>query len=238
MVRTLTRNPILLRLVRRGRPPSLKLTIALMLLIAWATALLMGVMLFRAPRLSLSPARIEELLLSANLIAVIITPLIVAGLAAAVTVTDLRVGAYELLRLTELSGTALVQGYTFAALYRMRVMVALAMGLLPAWIMRVLYARIIYRVVDARAVPWLDYLGPLLLMLVVAGGVLVINLLAAGLGVWFALIWRSALIAALLAVLAMVILLPLVLIVAWSVVGPLSIWVKIQRRAELLADFV
>ncbi len=61
-----------------------------------------------------------------------LVPSIVALIAATLTARDTHTESYELLKTTDISDMAIVQSYVFAALYKLRFLLALTAGAIPA----------------------------------------------------------------------------------------------------------
>ena len=124
-------------------------------------------------------------------------PPIVALIAATLTVRDTHSESYELLTATDISDTAIVQGYVFAALYKLRLLLAMTMGAIPAivvsvfdLVMRDRAALCPFHVSSGSACePPPVTLGLVWLMIVI--GLWGLNGAAAALGVNWALRWQS-----------------------------------------------
>ncbi len=82
-----------------------------------------------------------------------LAPAIVGLLAATLTGRDVHSEAYRLLRLTDLSAGVRALGYITAALYRLRVLLAMVVGLAPVLVLGMLYARLAF----VSASPYVDY---------------------------------------------------------------------------------
>jgi hypothetical protein len=143
----------------------------------------------------------------------LLTPSITAVVAAALTSRDMRGEALDLLRVTPLSESALIQGYVFAALHRMRVLLALAVGLMPALVIGMLQLGIVVAVIFFQVIPvWPGepYYGPppyeaagavadTLIFAAITIGMWGANVLAATLGMGLALRWQGKLAAIIVA---------------------------------------
>jgi hypothetical protein len=116
-------NPIYQRLTREVKPPTLKQTVilaAILIVISLVLVLLMG----------------EENLIMKGTIFVagsglaLIAP-VAAGIGALITASDARRPGFALQKLTALTSEAVVRGYSQVALFRIRLLAAIVIGLLP-----------------------------------------------------------------------------------------------------------
>lgn len=75
---------------------------------------------------------VEVLLISAWLHLMLFPPL-TAGIAATMAARDIKSESFSLLRLTNISGQALFQGYVITVLYRLRLLSSVVFGLIPLY---------------------------------------------------------------------------------------------------------
>lgn len=143
----------------------------------------------------------------------ILSPPVVAIIAATLTSREIESGAHDMLSLTPVSETAQVWGYILAAFYRARLWLALAVGLMPTLVIgmmnislvaeAILYNILFYypegfygessHSLDPNVLPFA------LLSLAIVLGSWGVNWLAAALGVGLALRWRRRIIASIFA---------------------------------------
>ncbi len=205
------RNPVAARLTPRGTWPSARVALWL--------ALGLGLAGLAISTLETLRMRSEELgsfsviLLLMGLLVTILTPPIVAGVAVVLTSRDLHSGTYELMHVTTLSETTLVQGYVFAALHRVRFLLALVVGLMPALAVGMVQVGIAVAVIFYSIMvhpdpgyqygpygtsPGLDpahITGPALACMAIVVGLWGLNWQAAALGVGLSLRWRGSIMA-------------------------------------------
>ncbi|MBN1310579.1 MAG: hypothetical protein JXB30_04100 [Anaerolineae bacterium] len=210
------KNPLFERLTHNARWPSLRVCL-------WLTGVLaaLGVAISVASLLTLpsveakaaqncspsgfpmpSASDIHDIYISLliTMVSLVVPPIV--GIAAAIqTSRDVHTEAYDLLRLTSLTKMQIVHGYLYAGLHRMRLPLALTIGIAPALIGRFLYGILKLTIWSATycssiaLVPYhltlLDIIGPLVVITVVEIGLLALNPLAAAVGVALSLWWRK-----------------------------------------------
>jgi hypothetical protein len=185
-------NPLVMRAVRYGGLPSLAGTLWLAIglaLLSLATSLAIFLQ---------NPWRVNPVSLGLVVVAgaaTLASPAITASTAAILTGRQSGSEEGQLLRLSSLPDAALVLGYMFAALYRLRLVLAVIVGLAPGLMVGMLHLHAHFRAstVCSRPCPGdillnpLNVIGPLAiyasLLIEIAG----INLAAVGLGVWLGL---------------------------------------------------
>lgn len=134
-------NPVVVRLTRRCGWPSGRtvLWLAFGLGVMSLAITTQATLHMKSIQLSTLGA---ALLLAAWALA-ILTPPITVAVAAVLVTRDMRGERFELLRLTTtLSEATIVRGAIFATLYRMRVLLALVVGLMPALVVGMLQVEI------------------------------------------------------------------------------------------------
>lgn len=210
-------NPVAHRLTRQHRWPSLRLTFWL----GFALGLL-SLTISMWALLHLRENLLNFLLLGAWGV-MLISPMLIAPMAAFMTGRDLKGDKYELLYITSLSDEKLVQGYILAALYRLRGLIVAGVGLMPALVISMVYVGLRYEAVFATqngfyrsfqeetAVPnpaeitWLA-----LVFMAVSFFIVSLNFPAAGLGVALALRWKSSVLSGVMASISIAMMLVLV----------------------------
>ena len=208
-------NPLVERLARRGRWPSVRaalclvfgLGLASLAVTTWATLRMESV------QLDLS----STILLALAWLLTILTPPITSVVAIILVSHDASSEMYELLHLTTLSEAMLVKGYIFAALHRVRALLALVVGLMPALVVGMVQVSILVAVIFHSIM--LDYsvylqdelyrissgidpayvTGPALACMAITIGLWGLNWPAAALGVGLALRWRGRVIVTIIA---------------------------------------
>jgi hypothetical protein len=220
-------NPLAARLTVNARWPSARIAL-------WF-ALGLGVV-----SLALSTWTVLQAVPSFSLMAAIfipgmavtwLAPLVIAAAAAYRTARHTHHEEYQLMRLTDLSEAEIVWGYVLVAAHRVRVLLALVVGLMPALVVIWLVAlgslttlglgpgASSTEVSSAPTQREVIAMGLKITATVIAmwGG----NLLGAGLGVGLGLWWRSAIVAAVFATLATFI--GIVLLTALAAVAPVVV---------------
>jgi hypothetical protein len=181
----LPHNPLFRHLsrVERGRWPSPQATLWLFAGLFLASVAL-GVL---AGLYSRGPTTLRFLTLI-GLGVLFFVPMVVAAMAATMALQSVGDGSHQLLQLTLLSKREVVGSYVLATLYRLRVLLALAIGPTPLLIAGQLF--MMYRVRSSTPLPE-PPLGPTLLKVtMVAVGLLGANILAAATGVLLAMLAR------------------------------------------------
>jgi hypothetical protein len=208
----LRNNPLLSYLIRKSGPPAL-----------WLTAIFCGVVVGWSI-LTMQPGLIAMLdqnaampdahtpLYFAALLLLLGGPVTVAVNAAVFTVRHNQPENLKALKLKRLTGGHIAWGYALSALYRMRVLLALAVGLTPAFVIgSVEVSLVFFRVLAQDCVsgaacgsltPGSVFdAGPVLTAsTLIAVGMLGLGPLGAALGTWTALTWRRPVPASALAV--------------------------------------
>jgi hypothetical protein len=145
---------------------------------------------------------LSAVLLVTAVVLTLLTPPIVASVATNLTARDVSSEPYELVQLTTLPRASLVHGYVFAALYRMRLLISLTVGLMPALVIGLVQISllVLVTVYTSNMAPFPEQTIPLSLEWVA----LVIGLwgmiyLAAASGVGLAIRWRGSVLANILA---------------------------------------
>lgn len=234
-------NPLVIRFTRRSRWPSIRAAF-------WLTFGLGVTSLVVATRatLHLREAYFELLTLGLLLISLamtLLTPSLVALVAVALTGRDVRSDLHDLLCTTPLSEAALVQGYIFGVLHRLRVLLVVVVGMMPAFVVGMFQFQLdlvysgIFLSLPHYAVAQNYYdrfhhyseactfilIRNTLLILGTVIGMWGMNGVGAALGVGVALRWRKSAVAALAAVLTalgMLLATAALLVVMLAVLGP------------------
>lgn len=133
--------PIITRLVNLTKPPSLDAA-ALIGIGLFAVSTVIGFGMLRvgdtifASRL-ITPVGFVQIIRVTHpllFIPVAVLPVVTAGVAAALAARDTQSERLMLLNLTHLTGRAIFQGYVAAALYRMRIVLAIAFAVIPLYV--------------------------------------------------------------------------------------------------------
>jgi hypothetical protein len=202
-------NPLYDHLTRRSRWPSLRLTLWLAFGLGLVTLTISALSLSSIPQAGALRTTALILMLVGALVTLVAPP-VVAVFAAVLTARDARTGGHELMRLTPLSKAAIVRGYAFAVLFRLRVLLALVVALMPALVVEALYMTALGRAIFfniacnlmhpelCHIMPWSlpPEAGRIFSLVLGTWGLI---LLAAALGVWLALRWRRTTAAAIVA---------------------------------------
>jgi hypothetical protein len=213
---TLITNPLLTRLTARPSQLSARACFWLAFGLAGLT-LLVSVQLFLADHNPNFRTLIYVLPVLFVALAAAVPP-VVALVAGSITARNVADGSYELLTATTLSDAAIVQGYVFAALYRVRWLLALALSLVPPLVVGMLDSALHVAIYLCRVdhfyhtgdySPQMDYsvcsmpsVDVSFTWLLIALGLWGLNLLAAAMGVGLALRLRNPLVVITLAPLA------------------------------------
>ncbi len=183
-------NRVFARLTRHSRWPSPRTTVWL-----FVAALLVGIgsavaLLVVDPSLNTPLAQlITNVIALSGLAVALLSPPVAALVTVIATVTDVQSEAYELMRVSLLPREEIVSGYLYAALYRLRLLWVLALGLLPPPV-AILLAGDILLDASTDGIPIMVVLAaPAVWLISVAVGVAV-NWLAVCIAVWQALCWK------------------------------------------------
>ena len=123
-------NPAFARLTRDCKWPSGRAALWVGFVVGVVVLFLTSQSALRMKTLALGP--LSTILLIAAWAVTLLTSPITAVVATILTSRDVHSGSHELVRLTMLPEAAMVQGYVFATLYRVRLLIALTIGLMPA----------------------------------------------------------------------------------------------------------
>jgi hypothetical protein len=145
MVTKLRDNPLFDRLTRNAKPPSLRVCLWLAFGLGLVTLAYMSWMMLYAPVIPFST--IGVILMVAAAVLIFLLPILVGIIAATLTARDTQGEEYQLLRLANLSPRTVVWGYIGAALHRMRLLLALMIGTMPALVMGTLWVGIRFALV-------------------------------------------------------------------------------------------
>jgi hypothetical protein len=130
-------NPLFVRLTRRTRSPSLGASAALCLLVGAAGLAAALAILFPMTRQTMRT--LDQAVLALCGFAVLLTPPLIAALAAVMVGERVRAGTYYLVRVTTLPRRALMRALVGAALYRARIPIAVGIGLTPALVVGMIH---------------------------------------------------------------------------------------------------
>lgn len=142
MVRKLADNPIWQRLTGGRHHPSLRVTICMavaLLALSFAT----GLYLFLVDRGRWSP--LYTLVFDVAWAVTLLSPLAITATAAILTTRDGRSQLGQLMRITLIPGATLMQGYLYSTLYRLRLLLAVYIGLSPLLVIGMMQVHIRYR---------------------------------------------------------------------------------------------
>ncbi len=208
-------NPLVERLTRRGRWPSVRaaLWLAFGLGLAGLAVTTWETLRMESDKLG----AFSTILLALAWLVTILSPPITSVVAIILVSRDASSEMYKLLRLTTLSEAMLVKGYVFAALHRVRVLLALVVGLMPALAVGMVQVSILITVIFYSIM--LNYYAyfqdelyrissgidpacvtvPSLACMAIVIGLWGLNWPAAALGVGLALRWRGRVIVTIIA---------------------------------------
>ena len=212
-------NPVVARLTRRGKWPSARaalwlafgLGLASLAITTWET------LHMESDKLG----TFSTVLLVLVLLVTILSPPITAVVATILASRDVRNEMHELLRVTTLSEATLVKGYVFAALHRMRILLMLVVGLMPALAVGMVQVGILVSVIfysmmlppppysldgtygSPPGIDSADVTGPALASIAFSIGLWGLHWLAAALGVGLALRWGGSTMVTIIAPMAM-----------------------------------
>jgi hypothetical protein len=136
MLRHSEENPVYQVLVRGARWPPLRAALYIALVLGVVTLIFSVVILLSTPRFK---GGVLLLLVLFGWIVTLFTPALTATTASRYAHRFRTGEAYPLIRLTGLPPIAMVRGIVFAALFRLRVLLALLLGLMPAQAVGVVY---------------------------------------------------------------------------------------------------
>lgn len=198
-------NPLYARLVRDHPMPRLPGPIGVALITA-----LVSLILWQIEGVT-SVAQLQRLML-VPLGVLLMAPILTAGYAAALTASYANTSEYALLRISPISPEEIVWGYFLAALYRLQILLAIAVGLIP----------LAYGVFQNERLVRLWLGSSPLSYLALLIGLLADNITAAAIGVALGLRLRRPVDATLIAVIIFAVL-PVLFVIAHPVVtGPPS----------------
>jgi hypothetical protein len=184
-VRSATQEPYFLRITRNSALPTLS-HVLVGTAALFAASMGVGVWVGSHAAGSIPVRTLAEI----GLTALVVIPLLIAPCAAFITAQNTRSADFHLLRLTSLTARTIVRSSTLAALYRLRVLIGLAVGLAPLIISgNVLYLLRISRMISS-AKPAL--IPTTLILAAIPLGLLAANMLSAVLGVAAGLALRRA----------------------------------------------
>jgi hypothetical protein len=232
MIAKINSNPLFVRLTKGARWPSLRVCVWLAMGLGLAGLALSAFDLWRILHTDLEDA-INGFYLSRLLAWPVgwalgmVSPVIVAAVAAIQTSRERRDEQHELLRLTPLADAQFVQGYAFGALYRVRLWLALIVGLAPAMIGGIIVNGLTVVVQTPLLDPRDNLLGnvivPSIPIAAIIVGLVSANALAAALAVALALRMKNAMSATILASTA-ALFCALATMIAFALLGPNLSW--------------
>ena len=197
---TLRSNPVFVRLTGNCKWPSARVALWLSFGLGLAALFLTSQAALRMRAFDMDP--LSAVLMVTAVVLTLLTPSIVASVATNLTSRDVSSEPYELVQLTTLPKNALVQGYVFAALYRMRLLISLTVGLMPALVIGLVQISFLVLVTlyTSNMAPFLEQIVPLSLVFVATViGLWGITFLATASGVGLAIRWRGSILANILA---------------------------------------
>jgi hypothetical protein len=185
-VETIQANLVFARLTRHSRRPSPRTTMRL-----FVAAFLVGtgdaVALLATNLVFLTD--IGEVIVMSGLAVAFLSPPVAAVMTIVTTMADVQSEAYQLVRASLLPREEILLGYLYAALYRLRLLWVLALGLLPP-LVAVLLAGDILLYTSADGVPVTVVLAALAVWLVSVAAGFALNWLAVCIAVWQSLRWK------------------------------------------------
>jgi hypothetical protein len=189
-------NPVFVRLTRNCKWPSGRVALWLGFGLGLVTLFLTSHATLHMKDFEMNP--LCAVLFVTAVVLTLLAPAIVASLATGLTARDVSSEPYELVQLTTLPKIALVQGYVFAALYRMRVLISLTVGLIPALVIGVVQLGLLVLVTlyTSNMAPFLQQVVSLSLdFMAIVIGLWGIAFLATASGVGLAIRWRGNILA-------------------------------------------
>jgi hypothetical protein len=174
--RPITQEPYFIRITRNSAPPSLPRVLA-------GSAVLFIVCLGAGAWIGLHTYRLTDIrtITEIGLTVLVVIPLIVAPCAAFITAQNTRGADFHLLRLTSLTARTVVRSSILAALYRLRVLIGLAVALAPLIISG--YVCYLFRIRQATFWGQPALIATILMLSTIPLGLIAANVLSAVLGV-------------------------------------------------------
>jgi hypothetical protein len=142
-------NPLYQRLTHRAWPPTLRQTGIIIIILMLAST---GLILLRPGQDIMVPIQASLLL------ALLVFPTLATGVAATITANDAASEAFILQKVTILLPAAVVWGYARASLFRIRLLIALIIGLLPVLVIAIITGEQDYIIECRVLIPGRDFL--------------------------------------------------------------------------------